>query len=133
MKLDDNFYRVLEEAENPQEAPSIGVEISDDGYLLSKIVHSRTVTRVIDWKSLGITNKMIDEAARIGKDNHPDPDDEESMDRAYVINLCLPYNPKPDDRDVFVYYNDIQALSGTAGYMRIRDGYVWGREIVWRS
>lgn len=121
-----------------------GVNVSEDEYLLQKVVPRDTIKRIIDWKSLGITKAYIDKQSKrkhdwyTGKvDKEPEPnfnrDNQEEMDRFYVTEMCLPYNPAPDDRDVFVWYNDIRFLSGTAGYIRIRDGYVWGQMVVMRS
>jgi len=126
--------------------PEKGVQISEDGYLLSKVIPADKITRIIDWRALGITPLTIQKSASLQFDwnadrsmnnvdnrERPDPNDLESMDRFYVTELCHPYNPKPDNKDVFVFYSDIAALSGTAGYIRLRDGYVWGQLAVWRS
>lgn len=111
------------------------VEVSEDGYLLQKVFHKNTVQRFIDWKALGITEAEIREQSKLkygpiknGRfvDQRKLPTTDEEMDRFCVIELCMPYNPPPDDLDEFFYYNDIGALSGSAGYIRIRDGYVWG-------
>ena len=117
--------------------------LSDDEYLLSKSVHKSSIKRIIDWKSLNITKETISEANKLKHskldekarfiDARKLPKNEKDMDTFYIIELCLPYNPEPDDRDIFLYYNDIRALSGTAGYLRIRDGYVWGSKVVMRS
>ena len=118
--------------------------LSRDDYLLQKVVHSSTIKRVIDWHNFGITReycreqfnlKYTNESLSKTKDNRkqPDPDNQEVMDKYYITDLCLPYNPPPDERDIFVWYNDIRALSGTAGYLRIRDGYVYNQIAVWRS
>lgn len=119
--------------------------LSRDQHLLQKVVHKDTIQRVVDWKALGITKEYIDEQCKLAHgpfdkefkftDNRvvPDPDNQEAQDKYWVTDLCFPYNPGPDYRDLFVYYNDIRALSGTAGYLRIRDGYVWGQRVVVRS
>lgn len=123
----------------PVPAPeSGGIQISEDGYLLQKVIPASKVVRVIDWKSLGITSLTIQKSSseKYGPDLiHPKdvrkrPTSQEDEDRFFVTELCHPYNPKPDDNDVFVYYDDIQFLSGTAGYLRIRDGYVQGHKVV---
>lgn len=123
----------------------VQVRVSEDGFLLQKMIHKDTLHRDIDWVKLGITKEYIDSQSKLrlswndpkldfdDKREKPDPDDEEAMDRFYVTELCLPYNPPPDERDVFAYYNDIRALSGTAGYVRIRDGFVYGMKAVRRS
>jgi hypothetical protein len=120
------------------------VKIDDKGYLLSRSIHKDTIKRIIDWKALNITKEEIDEASKLKNDytdilkpvdkrKLPDFSNEKSLDRFYVIDLSLPYNPPPDNRDQFVWYNDIIMLSGSAGYARIRDGYVYGTRIVMRS
>ena len=97
------------------------------------------------WKALGITKEYINEQSKLkltwndpkldfdDKRVRPDIDDQEAMDRFYVTELCLPYNPPPDERDVFAYYNDLGPLCGSAGYIRIRDGFVYGTMAVIRA
>lgn len=121
------------------------MHLSEDGFLLQKSVHKQTLRRVIDIESLGLTEDYIREQSklsrsgfdtngkRIDKRIRPNPDNELEMDRHYISEMCGGYGRPPDDKDVFVYYNDIQCLSGTAGYMRIRDGYVYEQAVVWRS
>jgi hypothetical protein len=120
--------------------------LSRDNYLLQKVVHSSTIQRAIDWHDFGITKEYCRKqynlaniydnilARRpIDKRKQPEPDNQDEMDKFYITELCHPYSPPPDENDIFVWYNDIVALSGTAGYLRIRDGYVYGQKIVWRS
>lgn len=109
------------------------MKTSEDGYLLQKVIPKDTITRTIDWRELGITKEYVNEQAKLNKKDKPNLDDEKATDKYFITEMCLPYNPMPDDRDEFVYYNDIRALSGSAGYLRIRDGYVWGHKVVWRS
>lgn len=125
---------------------TVSVRTTEDGFLVQKMMHIDCIQRSIDWQKLGITKEYIDEQSKlqyswdqkrtmnnIDSRKKPDIDNQEEMDRFYVTELCMPYNPPPDDKDVFVYYNDIRALSGTAGYIRFRDGYVYGTRVVWRS
>lgn len=122
----------------------------DKEYLIMKVVPVSSVKRKIDWKALGITKEYINEQSKLKLtwdetavdhkgnkvwhvDKRVQPTTPEEVDRFYVTELCLPYNPPPDDRDVFVFYNDIGFLSGTAGYIRLRDGYVYGQKITVRS
>jgi hypothetical protein len=120
--------------------------LSRDDYLLQKIVHSSTIKRTIDWHNFGITReycreqynlantrKNVCDIKPIDKRERPNPDNQDEMDKFYITELCHPYSPMPDENDIFVWYNDIGALSGSAGYLRIRDGYVYGQKIVWRS
>ena len=121
------------------------MHLSEDGYLLQKVVHKETLKRIIDVESLGLTEEYISEQAKLSRSGldknarfidkrvRPNLDNEFEMDRHYISEMCGGYSLLPDDRDVFVYYNDIQCLSGTAGYMRMRDGYVYDRIVVWRS
>ena len=119
------------------ETPELsGIKINEDGYLLHKSYHKSKIIRVIDWKEMNITDKEIRDYSSKSMDKNfkgPNHDDEAAMDRFHVIILSLPYNPPPDERDVFVYYNDIGVLCGRAGYMRIRDGYVYGEKVVMMS
>lgn len=50
----------------------------------------------------------------------------------WVADMCGPYSPRRVG-DRFFWYNDIGALSGSAGIVQVRDGYVWGVRAVWRS
>ncbi len=113
--------------------------ISDDGFLLQKKVHKSTIKRVIDWKSLGINKEYIKEQCNLKygpldekfnfKDSRVFPETQDEIDKFYVVELCMPYNPPPDDKDIFVYYDDMKGKilsGGTTGYIRIRDGYVYG-------
>lgn len=112
------------------------VKTSDDGHLLMQSVRKSCIERVIDWKTLGITKDYIREQFLLGEvkrkealcnyEDHPSDD----RDRYFVAEMCMPYNPPPDDRDMFVWYDDTGVLSGTAGYLRIRDGYVYSRRVV---
>jgi hypothetical protein len=115
-----------------------GLKLSDDGYLLQKVVPQSKITREIDWKALGITIQMVHDFDRTKKAQMDVlreaiirgsvPQDDQ--DRYHISKMCSPYAPPPDDRDVFVWYDDIGNLSGTAGYLRIRDGYVFSRAVV---
>ena len=120
--------------------------LSRDDFLLQKIVHSSTIKRVIDWSNFGITPEYCREQHNLAntrtnvwdmtptdKRKQPEPDNQDEMDKFYVTELCHPYGPRPGERDIFVWYNDIKALSGTAGYLRIRDGYVYNQIAVWVS
>ena len=120
--------------------------LSQDNYLLQKVVSSRTIQRLIDHKKFEITEEYCREQSNlertqinvwdkkpIDKRIKPDPNDQDEMDKFYITEMCLPYNPPPDERDIFVWYNDIRALSGTSGYLRIRDGYVYAKKVIWIS
>lgn len=120
--------------------------LSQDNYLLQKVVSSQTIQRLIDHKKFNITRDYCTEQLKlkythgkticdkdIDKRKQPDPNDQDEMDKFYITEMCLSYNPPPDDRDIFVWYNDIRALSGTSGYLRIRDGYVYAKKVIWIS
>ena len=113
--------------------------ITEAGNLLQDTgVHKDDIKRIIDVSKLDITPEYINEQSRLRHskfdENYkfvdarkkPKYGDTLAEDRYYVSDLCLPYNPMPDDRDTFVYFDNIRALSGRAGYIRIRDGYVYG-------
>jgi hypothetical protein len=113
------------------------MKISEDGHLLMKTVPKASIRRTIDWKSLGITEADIKKQSNLSKVERDGIvrklEEQSDIDRYYIIDMLLPYNPPPDDRDEFVWYNDIGVLSGTAGYLRIRDGYVYGKRVVMMS
>ena len=121
------------------------IKISDDGYALSKVIPKTAIKRIIDWKALGVTKEYIDQQTKLKlfwndnklnfADNRiiPDIDDQTAMDSFFVTELSMPYNPEPDEKDMFVYYSDLGPLSGSAGYIRFREGYVWGTKEVFRS
>lgn len=118
------------------------IHLSSDDFLLQKVLPAEKIKRHIDWTKLGITKESIQQSAsekysgwdknqrNIDKRIKPSYESEEEQDKFYITELCHPYSPKPDDRDIFLFYWDIQCLSGTAGYIRIRDGYVWGRIVT---
>lgn len=121
------------------------IKVSDDGYALSKVIPKSAIKRIIDWKAIGVTRELIEQQLKLkltwndsklsfdDKRIKPDIDDQQAMDLFYVTELSMPYNPEPDEKDLFVYYNDIGPLSGSAGYIRFREGYVWGTKAVFRS
>ncbi|MDR3503054.1 MAG: hypothetical protein P4L79_10795 [Legionella sp.] len=123
----------------------LSVRVSDDGCLLMKSVPKNTIKRVVDHMAMNITKEDMNELVRqkykfnnetLGQDDvrkRPDYNDRDACDRFYVMDLSVPYNPLPDERDIFVYYDDLGPLCGSAGYLRIRDGYVYGNRIVSRA
>lgn len=123
----------------------VRVKVDDEGYLLSRQFHKSAIKRVIDLVALGITPEYLKEQKTLSQggwsnekcdfiDNRVKPNidsSQEEKDRYSISDMCM-WTP-PDERDVFVYYDDIYALSGAAGYARIRDGYVYGVKIVARG
>lgn len=120
--------------------------LSQDNYLLQKIVSTKTLQRLIEHKKFEISERYCREQSNLMNtrinvwdkepiDNRkkPDPNNQDEMDKFYITEMCMPYNPSPDERDIFVWYNDIKALSGTSGYLRIRDGYVYSKKVIWVS
>lgn len=120
-------------------------QLTDDGYLIQKVVPVSSIQRIIDWTSLNITKEYVKEQTNLkyGKldkylkftDDRPRPDGDNihEQDRFFITELCMPYNPLPDEKDVFVYYSTLVPLAGAAGYLRIRDGYVYGQRVVIRA
>ena len=105
-----------------------------------------SIKRLIDWKQFELSKEYLQKQVRlkhsfddsnmsqVDKRIKPELSDIESCDRYYVTELCLPYNPPPmEGLDLFVFYDDMQALSGSSGYLRIREGYVVGSAILYRS
>lgn len=121
------------------------VRVTEEGFLIQKMFHKDCIKRIIDWKSLGVSKEYIDEQSKLkltwndpkldfdDKRIRPDYDDQEAMDRFYVTELCLPYNPPPNDTDLFVWYDDLGPLCGSAGYIRFRDGFVYGTRVIVRA
>jgi hypothetical protein len=116
----------------------------DKGYLLQSLgIRIDHIEREIDPQALGVDEKYIREQDRLEREREKleekyrpkrkFPETQEERDRYYVADLCKPYNPAPDERDTFVFYSDIGALSGSSGYIRIRDGSVYGSRIYMRS
>lgn len=102
----------------------MNIALSEDGYLLSKQFHSSKIIRSIDTSAMYIPTTED----RIRKRFIPEP---KSDDEKYVRDF-YEYND-PQENDVIVYYDDIEVLSGTAGYALLRDGYVWCMRCVRRS
>jgi hypothetical protein len=120
--------------------------VTEDGFLIQKMMHKDCIKRIIDWKRLDISKEYINEQSKLSMvfDNETlkqhdkrvrpkDGTDQDAMDRFYVADLCLPYNPMPDDTDLFVWYNALAPLSGSAGYIRFRDGFVYGTRVIVRA
>lgn len=121
------------------------VRVTEDGCLLIKSFPKTCIKRIIDHMSMNITkddmNELVKQKFKFNNETlkqddvrkRPDYNDQAAMDRFYVMDLSVPYNPPPDDRDIFAYYDDLGPLCGSAGYLRIRDGYVYGTRSVERS
>lgn len=116
----------------------------EKGYLLQSLgIRIDHIEREIDPKALGVDEKYCwdqdqreREREKLEERYRPKrkfPETQEERDRYYVAKLCEGYNPPPDDRDTFVFYSDFGALSGSSGYIRIRDGSVYGTRIYMRS
>ena len=109
----------------------------EKGYLVqATTVNIQDIGRMIDPQALGVDEKYIleqlaleRERERIDEKYRPKrqhPKTQDDLDREFIVELCKPYNPPPDDRDVFVFYDNSGGLSGGSGYIRIRDGYLYG-------
>ena len=57
---------------------------------------------------------------------------DEKMIEEFSIRKLFEYD-KVKEGDMVLYYSDMGVLSGSSGYILIRDGYVHRRRIVWRS
>jgi hypothetical protein len=123
------------------------VRVTEEGFLIQKMLHKDCIKRIIDWKRLGVSEEYIDEQSKLSyefndvtviredkrvRPSYTDGGNDE-MDRFYVADLCLPYNPPPDDTDLFVWYDDLGPLCGSAGYIRFRDGFVYGTRVIVRA
>ena len=101
------------------------LNLSQDNYLLSKEMHSSKITRIVDFKNIdfsvpGPTEEDIKKTF------------DEKMIEEFSIRKLFEYD-KVKEGDMVLYYSDMGVLSGSSGYILIRDGYVHRRRIVWRS
>jgi len=117
--------------------------LSEDGYLLSKVFHSKCLKKEIDISKINF-EKRITREEFLKEIKHPDyvRSFEESQagrqpkigsreESHYIHELYTYDRPKPND--IVCWYDDIGCLSGSAGYVLIRDGYVWNTKSIWRS
>lgn len=108
------------------------IRVTDDGYLLAKSYNYKKITRIIDFESLGITEETV---KKFNKDEFTkqnkfyDLQKNQKLRDYFYITIMLKYYKFPDELDIFVYYDDIGILSGSAGYLRIRDGYVYSKQV----
>lgn len=125
------------------------VRVTEEGFLIQKMLHKDCIKRIIDWKRLDVSKEYITEQTKLSsnyiwtnsmmkkEDKRVLPSytdgGNDAMDRFYVADLCMPYNPPPDDMDLFVWYDDLGPLCGSAGYMRLRDGFVYGTRVIVRA
>jgi hypothetical protein len=109
--------------------------LSEDGYLLQKVFHSKTLKEVVDIshidlkKSISMEDVKNDNDNNWGRDRRPRKG---SVTEAHCIQKLYVYR-EPREGDIICWYDDIGALSGSAGFVLIRDGYVIGIHALWRS
>ena len=123
------------------------VRVTEEGFLIQKSLHKDCIKRIIDWKRLDVSKEYIDEQSKLssvfdlpllrGQDKRVLPPytdgGNDEMDRFYVADLCLPYNPPPAGTDMFVWYDSLGPLCGSAGYIRFRDGFVYEIRAIVRA
>lgn len=105
------------------------VALSEDGHLLMRMIHQSKIKRVIDVSKIDmkkkITAKQMVRASQKGGDDNVISD-------TYNVQQLYKY-VDPEENDVVVYYDDIGALSGSTGYILLREGYVYNSVLVSRS
>lgn len=102
-----------------------GVALSDDMYLLQKSIRAATIKRIVDL------DKIDWDAPFVEWKSGDEPPTLEQMEQ-YAVRKLYKYDKREED-DVVVFYDDIGILSGSKGYVLIRDGYVHGTYITVRS
>ena len=114
--------------------------LSEDGYLLSKRFHSSCLKETIDISKIDFDRKRyIKKEEYLAEIDRPDYERTghggrrpTGLAETYHIQELYKYDtPKPTD--IVCWYDDIGILSGSAGYVLIRDGYVWNTNTIWRS
>lgn len=102
------------------------LNLSEDGYLLSKFrVHSSKIKEVVDLKQIdfSVPGPTLEDVKK---------DFDEKIIKEYSIRQLFEY-VKVKEGDIVLHYYDIQPLSGSEGYLLIRDGYVYNSRITRRS
>lgn len=98
---------------------SEGVALTLDNYLCIKSsVHQKDLKRVVDHTKFDYTEKFSSSDKKWR-------DQKMTVEKAEELHLRKLFEYiKPKEFDVVVYYDNIGALSGRAGYLLIRDGYI---------
>jgi len=112
------------------------VRVDEDGYLLYRAFHKDCLKREIDlsqydWLKDG--RKQYDKYAyyrklKEDKDWNTLSDNSEEYAISYLFGMSA-----PEDNDKVYEYNDLRPLSGSAGYVLIRNGFVYSTHMTWRS
>lgn len=115
--------------------------LSEDGYLLSKIMSKECLKTVVDTSNMKLDFE-IPFSKNKREDRPPECDFSDSSfagrrptgaaEEWYVQELYKYLTPKKEG-DIVCWYDDIRILSGSAGYILLRDGYVISTSVVWRS
>lgn len=104
--------------------------VSDDGCLLSKSIPAKTLKYEIDLSKIDFNNPVSKEdvannyAFKTGGVT-------DKVENHFITDMYK-YNKVKDGDRVF-WYDNIGILSGSKGFVLIRDGYVWTTRAVWRS
>jgi hypothetical protein len=112
------------------------LRLSEDGFLLAKSLHSGCLKEEIDISKIDFDRKRYitkDEMLEENKtENYETRRPKNKVVETYHIQQLYKYDtPKPND--IVCWYDDIGVLSGSAGYILIRDGYVSNYYALWRS
>jgi len=114
---------------------SDGLALSEDGYLLQKVIHQSTLKKIIDTSYVNFEKPISKEKMLKAADKESgerQPKEKSVVEEYYIQQFYHAYN-KPREGDIICWYDDIRPLSGTAGYVLIRDGYVYSTVVLWRS
>ncbi len=137
--------------------------VSKDGYLLQKVIHKDTIKEEIFVEDLDFSFLPTRRNFSKDNPTSPDvsdfqgyadtyPEDRERTRNKrnkfwddnkihgdknkeyawYITEIYHPYN-RPKEGDRFFWYNDIGCLSGTAGIILVRDGYISAQKAIVRS
>lgn len=103
--------------------------VDSEGYLLSRSFHKSKLTKEVDiskytWLKFEkkTDSKKYDKFKKLFEDKEWDKI-EKLGEEYWIAKLYNPYYKMQDDDKVYEY-DDIGVLSGSAGYLLIRNGYV---------
>lgn len=124
--------------------------VSGDGCLLQKKFHKNCLKYVINVSNFRIPQKNHGDESysfywrdnkRITKEELNSSfktyqdiiGDENPVQNEYYAQDLFQYDVFDPEKDMLIWYDDIRALSGSAGYVHIRNGYVHDSRVVVRS
>lgn len=120
------------------EKPKSGLALSEDRWLLMKTIPAKCLKEVVDISDVDFVNIVHEKEVKdsvvtenVGGSSVPPAP---GLFKTHMIQKLYEYHGRtPKEGDIVCWYNDIGMLSGSAGYLLLRDGYVENQVAIWRS